>query len=362
MQDFTELDTPALIVDMDVMERNLGRAAEYCRNHGLQLRPHTKTHKSPKLARLQLESGACGLTVAKLGEAEVFSAAGLDNLMLAYPVFGHAKARRLAELARSVDLSISLDSEQSLEWTVRAADGCRIEVLVEIDFGMRRCGLPPGEQPVLLAQKIESSPGLRFGGVMFYAGHAHPDFEGNDRKVQRLNEDLNRQLDLFRKAGLQPPRVSGGSTPSLFYSHLVEGLTEIRPGTYIFNDRNTVEWKACSWDDCAASVLVTVVSANVPGQAIIDGGSKTFSSDLLANGAKSGFGLVKEFPEIEFFRMNEEHGYLRLPEGLSLQPGQKLRIIPNHVCAAVNLHERVWGIREGQVADEWDVAARGKIR
>lgn len=359
---FNELDTPALIVDLDVMERNLRRMADYCRTHELRLRPHVKTHKSPKLAKLQISLGAAGITVAKVGEAEVMSGKGLDDLMLAYPIFGEAKARRLSQILDRARVSVGLDSEDSLQWAAKAADGGVVDVLVEIDFGMRRCGLPPGEGPIRLARQIEKTTGVRFAGIMLYAGHAHPDFEGSARKMERLSDDLQRQLRLFENEGMEVERVSGGSTPSAYYSHRVEGLTEIRPGTYIFNDRNTVEWGSCGIEDCAASLLVTVVSVAVPGQAIVDGGSKTFSSDPPACGSKPGFGLVKGFPGIEFTRMNEEHGYLRLPDDASLRVGQKLEIIPNHVCAAVNMHDRVWGIRGDRVVDEWAVEARGRIR
>jgi D-serine deaminase-like pyridoxal phosphate-dependent protein len=173
---------------------------------------------------------------------------------------------------------------------------------------------------------------------------------------------LARQLELFRREGLHVDVVSGGSTPSAFYSHLVENLTEIRPGTYIFNDRNTVLWGACTQDQCAAFVWTTVVSTAVSGQAVIDGGSKTFSGDGLAPGNAAGYGIVSGYPEIEFSRMNEEHGYLQLPAGLALEVGQPLRVIPNHICTAVNLHDRVWGIRQDEVVEEWEVAARGRIR
>ncbi len=359
---YQDLDTPALVVDLDIMERNLRRMADYCAKHGLSLRPHTKTHKTPWLAKRQMELGASGITVAKLGEAEIMAAAGLDQVMLAYPVFGSLKAERLARLAKQSEVSIAIDSAESLEWVAQAARNATLQVLVEIDFGMRRCGLPPGEEPVRLAAKIQARPGLEFAGIMFYGGHVHPDFEGNERRLQRLATDLSRQLERFERAGLTPRRVSGGSTPSAFHSHQIPGLTEIRPGTYIFNDRNTVEWKACGWEDCAAFISTTVVSTSVPGQAIIDGGSKTFSSDTLACGKNGGFGIVRSHPEVTFVRMNEEHGYLQLPTGLGFQPGDRLEVVPNHICAAVNLHERAWGIRGGEVVQEWEIKGRGKIR
>ncbi len=357
-----ELETPALVIDLDVMEQNLGRMADYCRQWGLRLRPHSKTHKSPWLAKQQVESGARGLTVAKIGEAEVMVEAGLDDLLLAYPVFGEPKARRLGEVARKARLTVALDSEDSARWVSRAAGSHTIDILVEVDFGMRRCGLPPGEEPVRLAKAIQRLPGLRFEGLLFYPGNIHPDLEGSSERLEELNQRLSRQLEDFRGAGLEAETVSGGSTPSAFHSHRIGGLTEIRPGTYIFNDRNTIEWGVCKQEQCALSILTTVVSTGVGGQAIVDGGSKTFSSDPLAAGTQGGYGIVKAHPGVEFFRMNEEHGYLKLPAETKLELGRPLQIIPNHACVAVNLHERAWGVRQGRVVKEWEIAARGKIR
>ncbi len=358
-----ELETPALVVDLDIMEKNLLRMQDYCSRHGLDLRPHIKTHKSPLLAMRQLDLGATGITVAKLGEAEVMVEAGFDDILIAYPVFGEFKARRLATLQERAHISVSLDSSDSLHWVAQAARSSRpMEVLVEVDFGMRRCGLPPGEEVLKLAREIEAQPGLKFGGLMFYSGHIHPDFDGTRRRLERLRDELMRQLELFRREGLSVPRVTGGNTPAAYYSHEVEGLTEIRPGTYIFNDRNTVSWKACQWHDCAAFLWVTVVSTAVPGQAIIDGGSKTFTSDPLITGPGGGHGFLPDYPEAEFARMNEEHGYLKQGGAESLELGQKVAVIPNHICVAVNLHDQVWGMRRGEIVEEWEVAARGRIR
>lgn len=357
-----ELDTPAMVVDLEIVERNLNRMADYCRNHNLALRPHIKTHKTPELARRQLELGACGITVAKIGEAEVMAAAGLSDLLLAYPVVGAIKARRLAALLEQTRLSVALDSREAAQWVSGAAGTNKVDVLVEVDFGMRRCGLEPGKAPVELARFVESLPGLHFQGLMFYSGHVHPDYDGNRQVLERLIDQLSEQLELFRRQGIEVEKVSGGSTPAAYYSHQIPGLTEIRPGTYIFNDRNTIEWGVRTERDCAASILTTVVSNAVAGRCIIDGGSKTFTSDGLMPGPKGGFGLVKGHPDVRFSAMNEEHGFLDLPPGKQFAVGERLHIIPNHICAAVNLHETLYGCRDGAVVSEWRVAARGKIR
>ena len=357
-----ELDTPALLIDLDCMEDNLNRMASYCREKNIGLRPHIKTHKTLGLAQRQVELGACGVTVAKIGEAEIMSEGGIDRILLAYPVIGEHKARRLSAVMERSRLVVSLDSEEAVGWVSQAAIGKSLDILVEVDFGMRRCGLPPGEKPVQLAKTIDARPELEFKGLMLYSGHLSPDLDGETSGVNRLNSELGRQLELFAREGIDVPIVTGGSTPSAYYSHLVEGLTEIRPGTYIFNDRNTVEFGACAESQCAGSVLVTVVSTAVSGQAIIDGGSKTFSSDPLMPGNGVGHGIVKGYPDVVFTKMNEEHGYLQLPPEINLEIGQQLQIIPNHICACVNMHERVWGTRQEEVVDEWEISARGRIR
>ncbi|MFQ5741060.1 MAG: alanine racemase [Acidobacteriota bacterium] len=357
-----ELDTPALIIDLDVMERNLQRMAEYCRRHNLKLRPHTKTHKTPELARRQLEGGAIGITVAKIGEAEVMVGAGLNDILLAYPVIGASKSNRLAALLERARVSVSLDSREAAGWVSQACQGHTVGVLVEVDLGMRRCGLPVGSAATRLARFIDSQPGLRFQGLMFYSGHVHPNYDGNTVTLERLKSQLSRQRELFEKEKIEVAEISGGSTPSAAYSHQLASLTEIRPGTYIFNDRNTIEWGVCRAQDCAASIVTTVVSRAVEGRAIIDGGSKTFSSDGLMAGKRGGFGLVTDYPGVEFTQMNEEHGYLEVPPGAPIRVGRRLRVIPNHICAAVNMHEVLFGCRGDEVVVEWPVAARGKIR
>lgn len=357
-----ELDTPALLIDLDCMEDNLNRMATYCREKNIGLRPHIKTHKTLGLAKRQIKLGACGVTVAKIGEAEIMSEGEIDGILLAYPVIGRHKARRLAAIMERSRLMVSLDSEEAVGWVSQAAMGKSLDILVEIDFGMRRCGLPPGEKPVQLAKVIDARPELEFKGLMLYSGHLSPDLDGETGAVKQLNSELGMQLEMFSREGIDVSVVTGGSTPSAYYSHLVEGLTEIRPGTYIFNDRNTVKFGACSESQCAGSVLVTVVSTAVSGQAIIDGGSKTFSSDLLMSGNGVGHGIVKGYPDVVFTKMNEEHGYLQLPPEIKLEIGQQLQIIPNHICACVNMHDRVWGISQEEVVDEWEISARGRIR
>ncbi len=361
----SELDTPALIVDLDVMERNLSAMAEYCRRHNLQLRPHTKTHKIPELARKQIESGAHGITVAKISEAEVMIAAGLSDLLIAYPIVGPAKARRLADIAERAKVCVSLDSEEAARGISAAMSerGTTVGILVELDVGFARCGVEDETRALKLAQTVASLPGLDFRGLMFFPGHFGVLPEERSVLRQQVNEFLDRCLETFERAGLPIRVVSGGSTPSRYESDRFHGVNEVRPGTYIFNDRNTVGVSAASLDECALSVLVTVVSTSVSNHAVIDGGSKTFSSDRYQAEHGRGFGLIKEDPAAEIERFSEEHGHINLSQSeRKYSVGERLMVIPNHVCSTVNLHDEIYGVRGEQVETVWQVAARGKVR
>ena len=360
----SEIDTPALLVDLDIMERNLCRVAAYAREHGLRLRPHTKTHKSIRLARRQLELGAAGLTVAKVAEAEVMLGAEPADLLVAYPILGPAKLRRLMEVARRTRVTVSLDSAVAARQLSGAAckAGVEVGVLAEVDIGLGRVGETPGPLFVALARAILALPNLSLEGITFYPGHVKSWDEAGREAFAQATGLLRSILADFRSAGIGVRIVSGGSTPALFHSHEMEGLTEIRPGTYIFNDVNTVASGACEWEDCAATVLATVVSTARPGQAIVDGGSKTFSSDRLVNPAEATFGRVVEAPGARFHKMNEEHGFLDIAHAeRAFALGDRVRIVPNHVCTAVNLHERVYGVRGENVEEVWPVDARGKL-
>ncbi len=360
----SEIDTPALVVDLDIMERNLERVAGYAREKGLRLRPHTKTHKSVRIGKRQLAAGAAGLTVAKVSEAEVMAEAAPEDLLVAYPIIGQTKLARLTGLARRTRVTVAVDSIFAARQISDAARGAQVEIgiLAEVDVGLGRVGVPPGEL-ARLAQGIEKLPHLRLEGITFYPGHIKNLDESGCEAMAALNRLLGEILGALRAAGIEPRIVSGGSTPTLFHSHEIEGLNEIRPGTYVFNDINTVRSGACAMEDCAASIHATVVSTALPGHMIIDGGSKTFSSDRLSTGAEVTFGHVVEAPGARFHKMNEEHGYIDLARaGVAFQTGERVRVIPNHICVAVNLHEQVYGVRGDTVEEVWRVDARGKLQ
>ena len=360
MTQIQDLDTPALLIDLDIMERNLRRVADYAARHNLRLRPHTKTHKSILIARKQLGLGATGLTVAKTGEAEVMLGAEPRDLLVAFPVIGEPKLRRLSSLAAITRITVAIDSlygAQQLSAAAVAA-GVRFGILVETDVGLGRVGVAPSDA-LDLSREIQKLPGLEWRGITFYPGHIK---DQNEAKVAELSQVIGSLLESFEAVGLKPEIVSGGSTPLLFHSHKVQGLNEIRPGTYVFNDLNTVAGGGCALEDCAASVLATVISHAEPGRMIVDGGSKTFSSDRLSSGGP-GHGRVMEAPGAVFHKMNEEHGFIDLEKAeRTFQIGEKIRIIPNHVCVVVNLHEYVYGVRNGVVEEVWNVEARGKLQ
>jgi D-serine deaminase-like pyridoxal phosphate-dependent protein len=361
----SEIDTPALVVDLDILERNLARVANYAREHSLRLRPHTKTHKSVRLAKRQIASGAAGLTVAKVSEAEVMAAAAPDDLLVAFPIIGQAKLARLTQVARHTRVTVALDSAFAARQLSDAARAGQVEigVLAEVDAGLGRVGVAPGEPLLQLAQTIGNLPHLRLAGIAFYPGHIKSMDESGQRALVQLSALLTGILADFRAAGIEVGIVSGGSTPTLYHSHQIQGLTEIRPGTYVFNDLNTIRSGGCTLEDCAASVLATVVSTAHPGQMIIDGGSKTFSSDRLANTAEVTFGQLVEAPGARFHKMNEEHGFIDLAHAeAQFTVGDRVRVIPNHICVAVNLHEKVYGVRGDVVEEVWQVDARGKLQ
>jgi len=359
----SEIDTPALVVDLDIMERNLRRVADYARSHGLRLRPHTKTHKSTRIGRRQLDEGAAGLTVAKVSEAEVMLGAQPTDLLVAFPIVGRPKLERLTEVARKTNVTVALDSEAAARDLSEAAHAAQVEigVLVEVDVGLGRVGVAPAAA-LDLARAILRLPGLRFEGITCYPGHVKSTDAEGLAALSAVGETLDGILREFARAGIAVKIVSGGSTPTLFHSHEVAGVTEIRPGTYVYNDLNTIRSGGCTLEDCAASIFATVVSTARPGQMIVDGGSKTFSSDRPVSGDVT-FGRVVEAPGARFHKMNEEHGFVDVTQAeRTFAVGDRVHIIPNHICVAVNLHEQVYGVRGDRVEEVWKVEGRGKLQ
>jgi D-serine deaminase-like pyridoxal phosphate-dependent protein len=358
-----DLDTPALVIDVKVLDRNLRKMAQYCRDHKLALRPHTKTHKMLEIARLQLKYGSAGITVAKLGEAEVMADAGMDDILIVYPLWAEKKWARLVDLAGRVRVTVAVDSfavATGISQAAKAA-GKEIGIRAEFDTGFHRCGWRIAGESMSEVQKIIALPGLRWDGILVYPGHIMGNQKIREQDIKRENETMDGLFELLDSALIPYPVVSGGNTPAAFASHRVHGLTEIRPGTYVFNDRNTVDAESAQFEDCALTVLVTVVSRSASRRAIIDAGSKTLSADRLLSGEQRGYGYVLKHPELKLEKLSEEHGHLSVPGDSSISIGDRLRVIPNHVCPCINLHDRVYVTEGEDVVDEWRVAARGKV-
>ena len=359
-----ELDTPSILVDLDRLEANIQRMATISRETGTTVRPHAKTHKIPEIGRMQVAAGSPGLTVAKLGEAEVFADHGIDDLFIAYPLWGEQKWERLCRLADRIQVRVAADSYDVVDGISRAAarHGQRIRVRLEVESGMERCGLQSLDQVLALAREMDRLPGVELVGLMEYAGHStqQPNVEGIRAAGVAEGRHLVGVAEVLRREGFAVPELSVSGTPSGPAAAHVHGITEIRPGTYVFSDRTQVATGWSSLDECALSVMTTVVSRPTPSRAIVDGGSKTFSSDAAVR--SPGYGAVIGHEDFALPRLSEEHGILTIPDGSHVPIGTRLRIVPNHVCACLNLHDRVAAVRGDQVVTMWQVAARGRVQ
>ncbi len=357
----SDLETPVPVVDLDVLAQNLDRMAAYAAEHRLGLRPHIKTHKSLRIGAEQIRRGAIGLTCATLREAEVMSDL-TDDILLAYPPVGEPKLRRLMALPSHVRPMVALDSETALDGLAKAARAHDrpVRVLIEADFGMHRVGVPTVAEVVALARRTRGLAPLEFAGVAFYPGHIRQTVDRQTDALAKLNADLAALLAALRAEGLNPTIVSGGSTPTAFHAHEIVGLTEFRPGTYVYNDRSTTAIGACAREDCAFTVLATVVSVAVPGQAVVDAGTKALGREP-RDIEQTGFGELMAHPEVTVKSMSEEHGILDLGRS-SWAPrvGDVVRIIPNHVCIVTHLNDFIYGVRGDVVETNWPVAARGR--
>ena len=358
--------TPYLLIDGPQLERNILRMANVARENGVALRPHVKTHKIPRIAREQLEAGAAGITVAKLSEAEEMVDGGIEDIFIAYPLVTEAKIRQAVWLGERVRLIVGVDSLEGARRLSEAAEGRNLEVRLEVDTGLRRTGIPRDEA-VGLAGEIESMGNLDLTGIYTYRGAVLGGSKTLELEKAGLEEGrvMVSLAEQMRERGIRIEDVSVGSTPMAEYVAKVEGVTEIRPGTYVFYDRMQARLGACSLDDCAAVVVCTVVSRPTRDLAIIDGGSKTFATDV-APGAEplnlEGYGHIVGYPDAVLERLTEEHGMLSLDEDCDLEVGDTLQIIPNHICSTVNLHDQVYLVGEDGAVEETRVAARGKVR
>jgi len=351
-----DLDTPAVLIDLDKVEANLASAQAYADRHGLALRPHVKTHKIPELAHRQVALGAVGITCQKLGEAEVMADGGLDEILVTFNLLGRPKLARLVALARRIRVSATLDDPavaRGLDEAMREA-GLVLPVLLECDTGGRRCGVQQPEDAAALARVVAGLPGLRLAGLMTYpaAGGTAATRAWLEAALARLGE-----------AGIEAGVVSTGGTPDLYRAHeAAPPATEHRPGTYVYSDRFQASVGVGTLEDCALRVLTTVVSRPTADRAILDAGSKTLSSDTLG---LQGFGHVAEYPGAVIERLSEEHGDVDCAASAG-RPGvgERVAVIPNHACVVSNLHDEVYGVRDGgrRIERTFRVAARGTVR
>lgn len=352
-----DIATPALVLDLEVMEGNLAAMASYMADRQIRLRPHTKTHKSVEIARRQIEGGATGITVATIGEAEVFAAHGFDDIFIAYPLFVVGdKARRLAELARRRKLRVGVESLAGAEALAVSLAGRAgvVEVLLEIDSGQHRTGVPP-EVAGELASRCRAL-GLDVAGVFTHGGHSYAQ---GAAAAAAGDEDsaLLLAAEQLVDRGIEVREVSAGSTPTARLAG--SDVTEERPGTYVFNDRQQVTLGSCRADQVAVMVYATVVSTTVAGQVVIDAGSKALSSDRPA--WLSGFGSLPDLDDAIVVSLSEHHGLVELGDRPVPAVGSVVRVVPNHVCSTVNLFDRYELVKAEEVVASWQVDARGRL-
>ncbi len=357
-----DIATPAVLVDMDVIERNIALMAARARAAGVRLRPHAKTHKCPQIGRLQLAAGASGLSLAKVGEAEVFVAAGFEDVFVAYPTVGEDKARRLLKLQDRARLAVGVDSVAGASTIARPfrEAGRTLDVMLKIDVGYGRVGVLP-EDAVALAQAVAELPGLQIRGVFTHAGHAYSARTRGelDAIARHEGEALVTAAEALRSAGLDVREVSVGSTPTAATVLRVTGVRECRPGNYVFHDASQVALGTCTVEDCALTVIATVVSVPDAGRAVVDAGSKTLSSDALRPVA-GGYGrLIGRRSRLA--KLSEEHGVIEVVPGESFRVGERVRILPNHACVVANLHDRLIGTSGDRIEAVLPVAARGRV-
>jgi D-serine deaminase-like pyridoxal phosphate-dependent protein len=356
------IPTPFLVVEADILRKNISRIHDYANRHGFSVRPHIKTHKSILIARMQIDSGAVGVAVAKAGEAEVM--AGLDDvdITVAYPAVGIDRARRLANLSLKHNLRVAADSEYIMDELSNAAvkQNTHIGILVMFDAGLHRCGVSDPAQVVGLAQYANTHPGLRYDGIQMYLGHLYGDAARDPQSYKRINRLWDPVHEALCAAGLRPETVSSGSTPSFKNTHLVNHVNEIRVGTALLNDYFVLKFGHCALGACAARVIATVVSDVVPGRVIIDAGSKALSAKQLLRHENLEMGYVPEYPRARIFRLHEEHGWVDVSHcDHPPRVGQRLSIVPVNVSLCVNLYDHFYLLASDGILQKEKVDARG---
>ena len=347
-----EIDTPAIIVDLNIVKENIYSYQRYCDDIGIKLRPHIKTHKIPALAKLQISAGAVGITAQKISEAEaIISEGGINNVLITYNIIGEKKLKALRNLAKKVKTSVVADSSICIKGLSKTFEGAKeaLPVLVECDTGANRCGVISPQEACDLAELINRSPGLIFDGLMTY-----PPIS----QATKINSFLSEAKNLIEAKNIAVNTVSIGGSPDMWKVKDIPVATEYRIGTYIFNDRSLVEKEICTTKNVALTVLATVVSTPTKKRAIIDAGSKILTSDLFG---MNHHGSIVNFPELRITQLTEEHGTIVCEQNTNLEIGQKIQIIPNHACVVTNMLDEVNLITEEKKLKKIKVTGRGKV-
>ncbi|MDP3058400.1 MAG: alanine racemase [bacterium] len=352
-------DTPRVIVNKLKMNSNILLMQCAADNKNIMLRPHIKAHKCPDIMKKQLAAGACGITVAKIGEAEIMVQAGCDNIFIANQIVSLEKMAKLIQLRKKARLILAVDNLENAQLLGEVVGAeTPLEVRIEIDTGLKRCGISP-EQVVPFATELIKIPGLLFEGLFTHAGHAYGASPAKMAEVGRNEAQIMVECaGALRNRGIRCNSVSTGSTPTAMYNLDVPGVTEIRPGNYVFYDAMQVALGTVPFSRCALSVIATVISNPVPGRVIIDAGSKVFALDKGAHGLSTmdGYGYIVGWPNMVLARLSEEHGIIEASDKKTPQIGAEVEIIPNHACVVVNLTDVLWVDGEA-----WPVEARGLV-
>lgn len=357
-----DLPTPAVVVDLETAERNIRVMAEQAKLYGLKHRPHVKTHRSGYFAEKQMEYGCCGITAAKLGEAEVMADHGINDIFVAYPLIGKEKMDRLVQLSKRVKVSTVINSEFGALSLSQAFEACgrSVDVLIELDGGVNRGGLKDGESALLFARKVRQLKGIRMTGLMYYGGLIYDSHDRAEVEIaaKKERDELVAAARLLENDGFRMEVLSAGSSFSGKCPEYLEGITEIRSGHYIFNDRGQLDVGLANEQDCALRVITTVVAKPDGHVVICDVGTKSLTSDR-CHYAK-GFGMIIGHPELEVCSLNEEHAFVSCEGVNTLQIGDKVELIPNHACVVTNLAGCVYGLRDGRLERVIAVEAKGK--
>ncbi len=361
----TELDTPSLLVDLDKLKKNIKEMSDFAAENKLKLRPHIKTHKSIKLAQMQLDAVAGGITCAKISEAEVMAAAGIKDILIAYPISSELKIKKLMKLlGKNVNVKIAVDHVEQLKYLQKSLEHSpySLEVWIKVNSGLNRCGVEPGDDVVRLAQAVVLLSKLTLGGIFTHAGHSYGakgEAEINRIAIAEGKSVAESALEC-EKSGIPIRTRSVGSTPTYKVAGLVEGINEVRPGNGVFFDSMQIGLGVTKIENCALTVLASVVGI-YPDRLVFDTGSKSLCLDKGAHGNESvkGFGTVIDHPEITIERLSEEHGVASFSKETSLRRNDKVQIIPNHACTVVNQFDYYVVHQNGIVVETWKVDARG---